>query len=242
MKTSASIVSIFILVLFFAVSCKKDPAPEIGVIELKGASVGDVQLVNGAITSDVPINQPVILNFSEAVDSTLVNKSIFLKDNTNTNMPYIYFEFADAYKQVILKHNANLQKLQQYSLEVTSSLKGSKGETFTGAQFQFTTVDPTLSLKRITIDGQNFMTPYQVSYVAVTGAVFEVEFSHPVDTVQVKSKFTIDGSAKFNITFNADLKSATMIWPDKLADLTKYNYAISSSLKARERIFVCRIQ
>ena len=232
MKKSASILIPVLILLFFTVSCKKDPAFVIGTMQLASCTVGDAQLTNGVVTNNVPINQPVVLNFSESVDSTLAKANIYLKDNTGNTVPMVYFSYADTYHTVFLKHNASLQKLQQYTLVVSKSLKGKNSETFNGAEYQFITSDASVTLKKITIDDQNFMTPSVVGMVPVTGAVFSVEFSLPIDTVQVKSKFTLDGSAKFIITFSSDLKSATMVYPDKLANLTKYTFSISSNLKA----------
>jgi len=232
MRNPANILNLLILILLLAGSCKKDPVVEVGTIELTKCISGDVQLINGAVTPDVPINQPIILNFSVAVDSTLVNNNIYLKDNTGTVVPAIFFEYADNYHTVLLKHNASLKKLEQYTLTVSKSLKGSKGETFIGAEYIFTTTDATLVLKTITIDGRNFMTPATLINVPVSSAIFAVEFSLPIDTVQVKSKFTLDGVAKFNITFSSDLKSATLVYEDNLQEFKKYSFSISSSLKA----------
>jgi hypothetical protein len=232
MRNPANILNLLILILLLAGSCKKDPVVEVGTIELTKCISGDVQLVNGAVTLEIPINQPLILSFSVPVDSTLVNNNIYLKDNTGTVVPAIFFEFADNYHTVLLKHNASLKKLEQYTLTVSKALKGSKGETFTGAEYLFKTTDATLVLNTITIDGRNFMTPVTLINVPVSGAIFAVEFSHPIDTVQVKSKFTLEGVAKFNITFSSDLKSATLIYEDKLQEFKKYSFSISSSLKA----------
>jgi hypothetical protein len=231
MKNPLSKLFFFLLILLLTLSCKKDPVV-IGEIELSGCTVGSVQLMNSAVIPDVPINQNFILSFSEAVDSTLVKNNIYLKDKSNGITPSVYFAFADKYHTVIVKHNASLEKLQPYTLVVASSLKGSNGETFIGAEYKFITSSSTFTLNKITINNQNFMPPAKVANVLVEGSVFYVEFSHPVDTVQVKSKFTIDGYAKFNVTFSTDLKSATMVWPEKLADLTKYSFSISSALKA----------
>jgi len=232
MNKSASLIISVLILFLFTVSCKKDPAVVVGTMQLSSCKVGDVQLINGAVVNNVPINQSVVLNFSESVDSTLVKANIYLKDNTGNTVPMVYFSYADKYHTVFLKHNASLQKLQQYTLIVSKSLKGSNSETFNGAEYQFMTSDASVTLKKITIDDQNFMIPSVVGMVPVTGAVFSVEFSLPIDTVQVKSRFTLDGSAKFNITFSSDLKSATLVYPDKLANLTKYTFSISSSLKA----------
>ena len=223
--------NLVVLVLFFAISCKKDPVV-IGEIELTGCSIGDVQLANGIVTTDIPINNSIILTFSDAVDSTLVKTSIYLKDNSGAITPPVFFAFADNYRTVIVKHNANLEKLQQYTLVVTTALKGINNETFRGTEYKFITSSSIFTLNKITINNQNFMLPENVSNVLVEGSVFYVEFSYPIDTVQVKAYFTIEGSAKFNIAVSADFKSATLVWPEKLAELTKYSFSISSSLKA----------
>jgi hypothetical protein len=230
MKTSASILKLLLLVLLFTASCKKESG-DVGKIELNSCTIGSVQLNSAAETNDVPLDQDFVLKFSGAVDSTLVKQSIELKDN-NISVAGIYFKFADSYHTVLVKHNANLMKSHNYSIVVSTALKGSKGETFSGAEFKFITASAAVILTEITIDNQNFMPPTTLSNVPLTGAVFSVKFSLPIDTVQVKSKFTLEGSAKFNITFSSDLKSATMVYSDKLQEYTRYTFAISSSLKA----------
>lgn len=220
------------LLIMVSWACKKE-TEEAGTFVLVSCKAGDKTLSISSETADVPIDEDFIINFSVAVDSNLAKSSIQLKDASGIDVADIYLRFAEDYKTVIVKTFKDLNLNQQYTLVVSKSLKGLNGETFAGAQFPFTTLSGTFTLKSITLNNQDFMTPMHLYNVPVLGATFVLEFSEGVDTNNIKSKFTLSGSAVFNVQLNISDKIINLQPANTLLGYKQYDFAISSSLKSK---------
>ena len=87
----------------------------------------------------------------------------------------------------------NLDEVTEYILDISSSLRGQKGETFPGMQFTFITAFGVLTINTITINNQNFLPPAKGNNIALEGAKIHIEFSEPVNSEQLSSVFYISG-------------------------------------------------
>lgn len=232
MKSIFPLLVLFTTLLTLNWACKKDN-PAASKMDLISCVSGDKELNSASETTDVPCDQDFIIRFSVAVDSNSVKNNIILRNNNNELVSSIYFRFADGYKTVIVKNYIDLTVNQKYTLLVAKSLKGSKGEIFSGTEFVFTTFSGVFVLNSITLNNQNFKSPLHVLDVPVQGSSFKLEFSEPVDTVSAKSKFTLSGNPIFNVSFSNSNKSILLQSTGTLQGYTKYTFAISSSLKSK---------
>jgi len=223
---------LFILVLLVITSCKKDNGVQPEDLQLTSCMVGSVQLKVATETTEVPLNQDIRIYFSTALDTTQAKKSIYLKNSAGAVVSGIFYAFTDGNKTVKLVHAQNLAKAEHHTLFVTSSLKGSQGQTFIGNEFNFTTVSGVFTLKSITLDSRNFMPPAVLYNAKRLGSTLHLEFSDILDTVQIKSKFTLSGNALYNVTTGSDLKTVQLTCPVELEGYKKYNFAISPTLKS----------
>lgn len=224
--------STLILLLTLNWACKKD-TQEVGSLEISSCMAGDKELNNSTAATDVAVDADFTINFSVAVDSNTVKNSILIKDASNVVVPDIYFRFADNYKTVIVKTFRDLNLKQQYTLVILKSLKGSKGETFSGANFAFSTLSGSFTLISILLDNQNFLIPNNVYNVPVQGSMLKLEFSEPVDTTNIKSKFTVAGNTIYNVALSNSDRSLQLECTEKLQGYTKYYFIISSSLRSK---------
>ncbi len=230
MKSISPYIIFILLTLNWA--CKKD-TQEVGSLKISSCAANDKVLSNSSQTADVAVDADFVLKFTAAVDSNTVKNNILIKDKDNVIVPDIYFRFADGYKTVTIKTFKDLNLKQQYTLYVLKTLTGSKGETFTETSFVFTTVSGSFILNSISLENQNFMTPLHVYNVHVEGSVLKLEFSDPVDTTNIKSKFTVEGNAVYNVALSNSDRSIQLECTQKLQGYTKYSFTISTTLKSK---------
>jgi hypothetical protein len=232
MKSFFPFLVIFTLLLTLNWACKKDTT-EVGRIELNSCTVGTKTLSSSSVTTDVLYNEDFILKFSASIDSNSVKNNILLKDKDNLIVADIYFRFADGYKTVIVKTFKDLNLSQSYTLVLTKSIKGSNGEIFSGKEYIFTTTSGVFVMNSITLNNLNFMPPLHVYSVPVKGSILKIEFSEPVDTNLIKSKFTLSGKAIYNVSLSNSDKTIQLLTTGTLQSYTQYDFAISSSLKSK---------
>lgn len=229
-KQSVLLLSIFLLIAF--ASCKKEEEKTTEKLELVSCYVGEVQLQIAAEMTNVPLNRDVIITFSEAVDTVLAKTYISIKDEQNVLFGGLRYVFADNNKTVILKHQQNFGKLKRYFLSVSLSLKGSKGQSFPGATFSFTTESGEFNLESITLDGVDFSGNGDFYNQKRQGLVLQLEFTESVDTLQIASRFTLSGSPVFKVSFADDYKKLILECTEELEGYKKFTFVASSGIKS----------
>ncbi len=216
--------------VLFAASCNKDPETTIGKLDLISCFVGNVQLQYGAEISEVPLNQDVIIKFSVAVDTNSARQNIRVTDENSVTFG-VQFVFADDGKTVLLKHSQNFTKQKSYFVKLAGTLKGSKGETYTGAEFRFKTTSGVFTLENIWLENKDFKTASNFVNVSLQNLTFKLEFSEAVDTNQILSKFTMGGTG-FDVSYANNFKTVNLLCTDDLSGYSKYYFVVSTSLKS----------
>jgi hypothetical protein len=221
----------FILMLFLAGSCNKDTETPKEKLEVVSCFVGQTQLQFAAEVTNVPLNDDIFINFSEAVDTNYAKISIFVNDENNISFS-IRFAFSNENKTVILKHSQSFTKLKSYIILITTDLKGSAGQTFSGAQYNFKTGNGEFTLSSITIDERDFTASGNFYNIDRKGLTFNLEFPEAVDTNDISSNFTLSGIPVFQVTCSDDFKKVDLVCPEDLEGYKKYIFVASSSLKS----------
>ena len=138
------------LILFTGFSCKKDAPAAPEVFELKAVYVGNQQLPVSNQAMEIPIDLPIELIFTAAVDPATVENGIsFQKDGAPVA---VTMTTSDA--NVRVSPQVRLEYGSTYTLSITNALKSKKGTAFTPDQLLFKTQIGFLELKSITIDDQ----------------------------------------------------------------------------------------
>lgn len=232
MKSNLAILlSITILLLISA--CKKENQQPAGNIDITSCTVGSTTLSSSSLTANIPVSEDFILKFSAAVDSNSVKNNIQLKDDNNALISDIYFRYTDSYKTVIVKLFKDLSLAKNYSLVVLKGIKGSNGEAFTGKEYPFSTTSGTFLLNTITLNTNNFLPPAHVYSVPAKGTTLVIDFSEPIDTAKLKSKFTLSGNSVFDVTLSNSDKTVKLLCATTLKSYNQYDFAISSALRSK---------
>jgi hypothetical protein len=232
MKIRHLILTLFALVVILCTSCKEDNPVDAGIIQLATCTIGSVQLKYPDISTGIENDADVIITFSSALDTNSAKTNIILKRPDNTIVPVTY-SFTENNATVILNPADPLANLTDYKLSISSSLKGSQGETFAGIEYTFTTANGAFVIKTITINNQNFMPPAKGKNVQLNDLKIEIEFSTAPDPSNIKSYFILAGNSDFDVTIAEGGNIVHLNYPEILSGYTTYYFSVSSELKAK---------
>ncbi|MBE0675423.1 MAG: Ig-like domain-containing protein, partial [Bacteroidales bacterium] len=213
-----------------ALSCeKKDPdGGTAGNVQLIRAKVGTVYLDLQSTVGEVPVDKNAIIEFSNVLDTASARKSIFVKNNSVNVIPGTW-SFLDGNRTVAFTPAQNLEHFRDYTLEVTSSLKGINGETFPGVTYSFKTVNGKMVISSITVNGQTFMPPASPKNVSRTATEIVVNFSEPLNPSDYQSCFSFQVPAAYALSDGN--RKVTVTTTGTLDYCKRYPFVITSSLK-----------
>jgi hypothetical protein len=219
------------LLLLLLFSCHKDNPVDAGTLQLISATVGNKVLVAGDTVSSSPVEQPIVITFTSAVDTVSLKKNIMLKKTGGTETAYSYSS-ASSNTKLTLTPAAVLDFAAVYSLEISSSLKGKNGETFPGVKFCFRTLPGTMVVDSIIINGKTMLST-ALRDIDPSAFQIRVSFSKALDPATYKPAMVFDGPA---LSFSLANGNKTVVATNnsKGLGLTKYNFNISSSLVSAE--------
>jgi hypothetical protein len=197
------------------------------MIQLISAKIGTSVLSIDSVIKNVPINKPVQLAFNNAIDTNSIAKVITLKTLQGVGVPYTQTS-ANNSATLTLTPTAILQNSTNYILTISSSLNGTKGETFPGVQFQFVTFAGSMVIDSISLNGKA-MTILPLQNVNPETFNIRVSFSHALDPSTYKSSFSFTGP-QLSYTLSTDNKTVLATNTSKAKGLTIYTFSISSAL------------
>lgn len=168
------------LVFLLSISCNKeeDGKPEPGPLQLISVSVGSDELQLSEINKGMATDRPVVVRFSQALDTSTVRGNFTLYD-PEENVVELTLSYLDGFRTVSGMPQEELFLNSNYTVTLGSGLKGSKGEVFSGLEFTFTTLNPPLTIKGIKIDGEIVDQQARIKEIGFT-PTFEIAFSDPV--------------------------------------------------------------
>ena len=210
-------------------SCNKDDEKDAGVMQLSSCTIGSMQLNYPGKTTNIPYNEDITINFSAAIDSNSAINNIKIKKGS-TETAYLV-SLKNDQKTVILSPLQDLEDNTDYILEITSSLRGQKGETFPGIQYTFVTAFGVLTIKTITINNQNLLPPAKATNIPLSGTKINIEFSESVTASQLSSVFYISGGIPMSINTSNNDKNVEVTFGQNFKGYTNYNFSISPDLK-----------
>ena len=213
-----------------AVSCEnKDPGGgSTGTIQLIRAKVGTVYLDLQSTVGEIPVDKNTVIEFSNVLDTASVRKSIFMKENGSASVTGSY-SFMDGNRTVAFTPSQNLEHYADYTLEITSSLKGVNGETFPGLLYNFRTVNGKMVISSISVNGVSFMPPALPQNVSRTATEIIVNFSEALNPSDYQSYFSVQFPASYAISDGN--KRVTVTTNGTLDYYKRYSFVIASSLK-----------
>jgi hypothetical protein len=212
-------------------SCKEDDPLDPGKIELAGIKVGNVEMDLTNANENIPVDSVITLFFRSQLDTVSAKSSIVLQESDNTSVSF-KMSFMDNNITVKLILDEVLENQTSFVLKLSSALKGSEGEVFSGTQVAFSTVNGVLVIETITLNGIDFKSPYHPADVDFESIGLEVTFSEPIDTVGYKAYFDIAGNVPISFSVSNDLTKVSVNNIDDLDYYRKIYFSISSGLKS----------
>lgn len=228
---SKSIGMVFVFFLTLA-ACKKDgtqPGNNGNILQLATVKVGTTYLSLQGNNNNLPIDKGIVIQFSNPLDTSTVKRSILLKrDNNLVNCNIAYL---DQNATVSLQPAQTLENRTTYTLQIATTLKGQKGETFSGIDYSFTTINGKMTIDSITLNGNVFSQSTYLQGISPDNISIRINFSQALDPTNYQSFITLSGS---NLAFSLsdDKKKLTISNTSKLNYLQRYYFTISSNLTA----------
>lgn len=229
--------SIFLLFFFMffigIMSCRKDTSrnKDGGMIQLINVKIGRSILNITTTIKNVPIDQPIQIAFTSAVDTNSIGKIILIKNNKGVAVPYNCTS-ANNFTVLAMTPITALLNSADYTLAISSDLHGINGESFPGVQFQFTTIAGTMMIDSISLNG-NAMTITPLQNIDPKKLNIKITFSKALDPINYLSSFSFNGPP-LSYSLSSDNKTVTAINTAKEKGLTMYSFSVSSALSSVE--------
>ncbi len=217
------------LIFFIGIlSCRKDTSNKnAGIIQLTSVKIGNSTLNVSSNVVNVATDQPIQFIFSSAVDTNSIKKVITLQNSGGTPVA-CSFTPGNNLTALTLTTYPVLQYSTDYTLVISSALHGLKGETFSGVQYQFTTIAGSMTIDSISINGLN-VPASALQNIDPKKINIRVTFSQPLDPNNYKAYFSFTGPP-LSFALANNNKTTLMTSTAKASGLTKYSIAVSSAL------------
>jgi hypothetical protein len=233
MKNFVFIALLFIFGSWWLSSCKEDDVPDPGKIELAGIKVGDVELELTNSNPDIPVDSIIFIMFRSQVDTESAKAGIVLQKSDNTPVEFT-MSFVDNAITVKLTLDDLLDYQSGFVLKLSSTIKGSEGEEFSGVQVSFTTIDGTLYIQSITINGIDFNTASHPTDIDFENVNIEISFSEPLDTAELNSLFYFPAVGPAWVSISNGNKNVSIQSENEFDYYKKYYFTISSALTSED--------
>jgi len=233
MKSGRFLLIFFLVCLVAGTSCtKKTDSGSSGVLQLAWAKVGSTTLVFQGENKDVAADSTITLSFNGQLDTNSAKSGITLKKAGLTQA--VRFAWGNDRHVAVMKLGQPLDYLTGYTLQLGSGIRSSSGDAFPGVEYGFTTLAGSMKIDQVTLNGVDFKNPALPKKVGFKSLTIQVKFTRPVDTAGYKSCFVLSGSIPFLYAVSADQKTVTLQNTKQLADVTKYTFDITNTLKSKD--------
>lgn len=230
------IIGLVLVALLSGCNSDKSENPIVGSLQLQKASVGTVEINFSSSASNVnmPLDKPVVVNFSSPLDISSVAGSVFITKAGASISAAISFLNDD--KSISILPTENLKANTTYTLVVTEDLKGKNKETFAGVSIDFKTILVNLTVVTLKMDGDDVTTVSLIKDRSRTGSI-ELVFSAALKESTVTATIVkISGKNPGTLSFalSDQNKKLTITHTNTLDHLAKYTLTISNSLQGAD--------
>jgi hypothetical protein len=201
-------------------------------LQLNRATIGSVALSLNLPNLGLPIDSPILLEFSVAIQSQPISDFITLKKD-DSSVP-VSFSLSNDDRNITLQPSGSLQSNSSYTLVISSSLKGKSGELFSGITIAFKTITIPLQVSSIKIGGNTVSLGLPRLQNIPISMQLEINFDKPINQSTANNQ-TIQISTKSNqaiplIITNSSANQIMVSTAQPLAYLTWHQLSISSLL------------
>jgi hypothetical protein len=224
--------NVFLLVLGIFFGCDKDHAAP-GALDVVEAFAGSTPIaLDGQVTDKIPTDRSLTVVFSAALDQITAPGGVALKED-GVDAADIDIGFTSEGKAVVIHPVGLLDPNSTYFIELTNSLKGAKGEIFSGRNIEFKTSEGELTVASVRYSDLEILNVQNPSNVPVIPS-FDITFSAPLNPESVDPgdfSFSGFGNPQATISLSDDNKTVTISPVTRLSDLREYEIEISEEIE-----------
>lgn len=210
---------------------EKPGAASNSLLQLQRVRVGSKIIYLDKTNENIPVDKNIFIEFSAMLDTASVRKNISLLDENNLPVQ-TEINYLDNYQTIVIIPADSLNYMAGYTIRIDSNIKGFGQEDFPGIAYQFTTVNGTMAIKSITLNGIALTANKVLQQINTKKIDFEITFSQALDPLNVAGNFTLSGNVPLNASLSDDHKTITVSNNSELRGLTHYYFSISRNLTA----------
>jgi hypothetical protein len=206
--------------------CKED---EPGELQLQRVFVGTIEInLEGAITTDLPVDRSITLIFSSPIKASNASSSIELLDN---GLP-VSTTINTSENSVTIFPTDALNTGTIYTIHVSEELRGAGGQQFAGLEVMFKTALEAIQITSLSIGGQLIEGNNRIMNIPLD-LLIVINFSNPVEPSLFQSAVKLTGTnvPAFTAILSNNNQTGTITAAVPLKDFRKYTLTIQSTLK-----------
>ncbi len=218
--------------------CEKEepqPPPPSDFMQVKEAWIGDTNLKSTDLTTGVPVDKPVVISFSNILDTTTVMNNLTFRDEDSADVSF-NLAYLDNFSTVSLIPEDSLDFFTQYKVSVKKGLKGSEGSSFPGLSYAFQTRQGVLEVTSVMVNEKNLDVSGRLTGID-TDVQIDVVFNHPLDTSSVRNKVKLvkpGHTVQGYIEFPDNNQTLRFTSTDKLKSLSRYYFNLLGDIVSSE--------
>lgn len=231
MKPKWVILAVFLALWF---SCRKDEKINPGNLQILKVSAGDKLIQAGIPTIDIDVNSTFTITFSSALDTLSAKQSIFIKKASDQSLVGLNSIFRENNSIIEIIPQSPLEFNTTYHLILTNQLRGKKGETFTGIQYEFRTSEKLLTLQSVFLNNHPFQSGSYLKDVPFDSINLVITFSEPISGENLQSFFGLIPATPLQYSLSNNGYTVNITNTAPLDYYRRYTFYISSQLKSIE--------
>lgn len=218
----------FICFFFVGQSCSNS---EEEPVLLEAVFIGNQQVpITSQVIDQVPLDLTLEMIFSASLDISSTVPAIILEENGNPVSTQ--FQFTNGDRNVILTLQRSLNPNTDYTLILSDDIKSIKGARFAGQQLNLRTVNGTIEVANLIVDGQRG-TPFSPLQEISLQPTIDLTFSSAIDTNSIRNNILLSGGMVGNaiLSFSENNRQLTINYDTSLEDWTEYNLSLTDDIK-----------
>ncbi|SHM75574.1 hypothetical protein SAMN04488057_103219 [Cyclobacterium lianum] len=169
---------VFLLIGLICSCCQSEQA-EAPVLDLTGATIGNVAIDGQEMAENVPFDQSIQLHFSVPLRPESLTGNLILTNTDTGDEVTVNSSFLDGNKSIRLLPVGVLEEGARYTLQILSGIRGQDGQEFVGKELRFSTLVTSISVSSFTLlDASRLGSRHWVD--ANLEFQLDLQFSYPV--------------------------------------------------------------
>jgi hypothetical protein len=220
----------FFLFLVFLISCREETINEINLVNA-WIGIKEIELGSNTVTTDIPVNESIILTFSNPINSTSLAGSLELTLLEGSNITISSTLFNNN-KSISVSPTSELSNNTEYVLKIKNTLTGADGSKFKPVEFRFTTEFGALFISSFKVDDK-LVSNARLVDVSLNPTI-KFQFSTSLNTESITANnISLTGIPNSNLSFELQDENRTLLLTvaEPLNHINRYRLSLSSSIR-----------